>query len=92
MSAFGDVDQDGDLDLVLTGDIAGGTVEKYAILYTNDGSGTFTERATALVGTTEGSLDLFDADADGDLDVLLTGYGDAAFVIQRARLYKNTLP
>ncbi|MDJ0643933.1 MAG: CRTAC1 family protein [Erythrobacter sp.] len=72
---FGDLDGDGDLDLLLGGLESGPTK-----LYLNNGSGSFTD-ATAGSGldraTTEQtiSIALGDYDADGDLDVLMAHWG-----------------
>ena len=71
--AWGDYDNDGDLDLLLTGtrrlSVNQATPETY--LYRNDG-GTFVERSVMQdVYRSEGEW--ADVDGDGDLDVLLTG-------------------
>ena len=64
----GDVDGDGDADLVMGG--RGSQVR----LYTNDGSGTFTDVTSSQlpqrIGTTRG-LALVDVDGDGDLDLAI---------------------
>jgi hypothetical protein len=80
----GDLDGDGDLDVVLTG------LGRAPNLFVNDGHGTFRD-ATERSGLADAggffgnaAVLLFDADGDGDLDVLLTGAGDAV-----DRLYRN---
>jgi hypothetical protein len=69
--AVGDVDGDGDLDLVTT-DYFGGTLK--VLLNggdaTGSNTGTFSKGSTATVGTAVYSLALGDVDGDGDLDVL----------------------
>lgn len=69
---FGDVDGDGDVDLFLT---RWNTPNR---LFINDGKGRFLDRAPenkldVSLESVQGSL--FDADADGDLDIYLVTYG-----------------
>ena len=72
---FGDLDGDGDLDLLLGG-LEGGPTK----LFANDGSGGFTD-VTAGSGFDKASAEqtisvaLGDYDADGDLDVLMAHWG-----------------
>lgn len=69
--AFADVDGDGDLDVIITGLSSNGHVAK---LYTNDGSGNFTEvMGTPFIGIAAGSVAFADIDGDNDQDVLITG-------------------
>lgn len=70
--SFADVDNDNDLDVLITGidslDVA------IALLYSNDGNGIFTEvMNTPFEGTEQGSSAFFDMDNDGDQDLILTG-------------------
>jgi hypothetical protein len=71
---FGDVDGDGDLDL-LVGDAWTTSALPIAHLYLNDGGGRFTESTDALPTNKAGSepvdFDLGDVDGDFDLDVLV---------------------
>ncbi len=70
-AAWGDYDCDGDLDLLLAGHAATG---KIAVLYRNQGDGTFTELlSTGLTGVSHCSTIWGDYDADGDLDVFIGG-------------------
>jgi len=67
-AAWGDYDDDGDLDLYL------GCFGCANILYVNDGDGTFTEATPAgadVGGKTQSSV-FVDYDGDGDLDIALT--------------------
>jgi len=83
-SSWGDFDNDGDLDLVITGTAGGGNISK---LYKNEGSDTFTEvTAASLPGVNTGSSSWGDYDNDGDLDLLLTGNTVSGGI---AKIYKN---
>ncbi|MEM7199025.1 MAG: VCBS repeat-containing protein [Planctomycetota bacterium] len=69
--AFGDVDADGDLDLLL----AQGAYSGFArdLLYVNDGAGHFADVTSTQMPTRaewSSSLSVGDVDADGDLDVV----------------------
>ncbi len=71
-TAFGDYDNDGDLDLVVTGD--DGSHERF-IIFRND-NGTFTNFQEPMgenQGVTYSSIAFGDIDNDGDLDITLTG-------------------
>lgn len=71
---MGDVDGDGDLDLFVGDRFSGGS-GLAAHLYLNDGTGHFTDATANLPTTTAGDVpydfDLFDADRDWDLDLLI---------------------
>ncbi len=70
--AFADVDNDDDLDVLLTG--ITGTEVPISKLYINDGAGNFSELAgAALDGVSSGSVAFADVSSDGNLDVLITG-------------------
>ncbi len=76
---WGDYDNDGDLDLAISGnDGAFGTGTDFSAIYRND-SGTFTDISAGLIAMDGGSLDWGDYDRDGDLDILMTGFsGDSS--------------
>jgi uncharacterized repeat protein (TIGR01451 family) len=85
-AAWGDYDNDGDLDILLVGD--GNDDDYVAMIYRNDGANTFTAAVTdTLTGVYQGSADWGDYDNDGDLDVLLTGGSDNA--PRTATIYRN---
>jgi len=71
--AWGDYDNDGDLDILITGlSDPGGWISK---IYSNNGNNSFTEQTgISLTGVAQGSVAWGDYDNDGDLDILLTGY------------------
>jgi predicted nucleotidyltransferase len=70
--AWGDYDNDGDLDILLTGDSGDSPVAK---VYRNDG-GVFADSGRRMTPSAleSGSVAWGDYDNDGDLDILLTGY------------------
>lgn len=73
--AWGDYDNDGALDVVVTGWM--GTQENYGYItriYHNDGDDTFSELDAGMVGVAAGSVDWGDYDNDGWLDLLITGF------------------
>lgn len=88
--ALADVDGDNDLDLLITGlnlVQQGSPGDRIAKLYTNDGSGNFTEVTnTPFDGVEEGSVAFADVDGDNDQDVLITGRSDAGRI---SKLYLN---
>lgn len=83
--SWGDYDADGDLDLAATG--SGNSLQSSRI-YENQGSGNFVSASVEIQAVTNGSLDWGDYDADGDLDLLVTG---TAAVGQEdiATIYRN---
>jgi hypothetical protein len=93
--AWGDYDNDGDLDLLLTGQTSSGAL--ISKVYSNDPpppgstSRKFVDIAAPLTGVYYGSAAWGDYDNDGDLDILLTGNmnasGEAAGRI--TKIYKN---
>lgn len=84
MAAFGDYDNDGDADLLLSGDIGGAY---YTKLYRNDMGG-FTEVPTNIEGLGAGWSLFFDLDRDGDLDILIMG--NDLSLTPSFKTYKNT--
>ncbi len=83
---LGDFDDDGDLDLVMTGE----SLERpYTLVYRNNLSYGFEDVIAGLPGVTSGRALWGDYDADGDLDLLLTGLTICYEFI--GSIYKNTL-
>lgn len=69
---WGDFDNDGDPDLIITGFNLFTPITK---IYRNNGNNSFTDLpSTGLPVVNNGSAKWGDYDADGDLDILITGY------------------
>ena len=85
-AAWGDYDNDGDLDILLTGYTGPQVgVTFFSKIYRNDG-GTFTDTGISLTGVANGSVAWGDYDNDGDLDILLTGSANGQYV---SKIYRN---
>jgi hypothetical protein len=70
--ALADIDADDDLDLMISGATQGAT--PLTKLYTNDGTGTFTEVVSTLFDTLEnGYFNFGDIDGDTDQDIIYSG-------------------
>ncbi|HWB75776.1 MAG TPA: VCBS repeat-containing protein [Nannocystaceae bacterium] len=73
---FGDLDDDGDLDIVVCDRVVSGD----CLVYQNDGDGNFTELLAAIpfnVGQDINDIDLLDVDRDFDLDLLTNAHAGA---------------
>ncbi|MDX2361565.1 MAG: T9SS type A sorting domain-containing protein [Crocinitomicaceae bacterium] len=71
---FGDVDNDGDQDLLISGESASSFFEPFfTLLYINDGNGSFQVSTSIFENVVNSSLDFGDIDSDGDLDILILG-------------------
>jgi PKD repeat protein/predicted nucleotidyltransferase len=86
-SAWGDYNNDGNLDLILTGDTGPNRISK---VYRNNGNNTFTEESDIILpNITSGSVAWGDYDNDGDLDLILTGTIYSGYAI--SKIYTNNL-
>lgn len=84
--AWGDYDNDGDLDLLFGGNSNDGFITR---VYRNDG-GTFVDASAGLLAVLWSSGAWGDYDNDGDLDIMLIGY-DPVAQVARSILYRNDL-
>jgi len=83
--AWGDYDNDGDLDVIITGLDSGNNAATK--LYKNEGNDSFTEvSGLPIPGTFIGDVAWGDFDGDGDLDIIIQGYTTAS---QITTLYEN---
>ena len=85
--AWGDFNNDGFLDFVLTGVDA--QTNTHAQVFRNNGNGTFTDLNAGLVAFQSGTATWADFNNDGFADLLLTGYSPASGNAT-AKLYRNT--
>ena len=82
--AWGDYDNDGDLDLALAGQSTSTT--RVSIIYRNEGGGGFVNASESLVAVNACSVAWGDYDGDDDLDLVLAGYTGSAMV---SKVYRN---
>ena len=91
-AAFADIDNDGDNDLLVTGDRSEWGLDQpenyIAKLYKNDGLGNFTEvMGTPFIGVDIAHLAFADVDGDNDQDVLIVGRDHSYYL--NTSLYLN---
>lgn len=87
VSKWSDLDNDGDLDLLLSGIEFTSTVSAKTILYVNESNGTFSEvELPQITGVQFGELVIEDFDNDNDNDIVLLGNSEFG---QNIGLYKN---
>jgi hypothetical protein len=84
-SDVGDIDNDGDLDIIVSGQASGSVLTR---IYLNNGSGNFNDAGiTNLTGLSLCSITLADYDNDGDLDIFMMGRNQAN--VKTTRLFRN---
>ena len=89
---WGDYDNDGNLDILLTGATGSDPVfNPVSKIYRNNGNNTFTEQTQiSLTGVLAGSATWGDFDNDGDLDILLSGSIDYPYNSKGIfKIYRN---
>jgi len=86
--AWGDYDNDGDLDLVLTG-YRTNSLDASSTVYRNDGNNVFTDIQAGLIGMYWGFAHWGDSDNDGDLDLLIGGHHRTPSIVGVTLLYRN---
>lgn len=72
VSSWADVDNDGDLDVILTGQVDVNS-EPVSFLYLNDGDGNFSNSDNIITGVLNGSVNWIDLDNNGFVDLILSG-------------------
>lgn len=83
--ASADVDNDGDADIIISGQDAQGTL--LCTLYLNNGLGAFQiEPSTPFMGVYDGAISFIDVEDDGDQDVIIAGQNSSSW---SASLYIN---
>ena len=82
--AWGDYNNDGRPDVVITGAADGGAL--VAAIWRNDGGGIFTDIGANLPGMDLGFVAWGDYDNDGDLDLLFGGNSNEGWI---TRIYRN---
>ncbi|MDX2285615.1 MAG: FG-GAP-like repeat-containing protein [Bacteroidia bacterium] len=85
-AAWGDYDNDGDLDILLSGNDNGTRITE---VYVNNGSGSFTPANAGLNGIEQGRAVWGDYNNDGWLDILLSGKDGNGTANAATQLYAN---
>ncbi|MDR0699576.1 MAG: T9SS type A sorting domain-containing protein [Tannerella sp.] len=83
--AVGDVDNDGDLDVLFAGEMRYAPHAYQGGLYINDGQGNFTYKECPVMPGFRACIDLGDIDGDGDLDILFGGHKNGGIYEANAR-------
>jgi len=84
--SWGDYNNDGKLDLIITGLVGANSISE---IYRNDGNDMFTAINSGLPGVSNSSVSWGDYDSDGDLDLLLSGSTGSYEITE---IYRNDGP
>jgi hypothetical protein len=88
--ATADYDNDGDMDVVVSGWRGNDDLGALLKVYRNDGGWTFAEAAGNFEGFIGGDLNWADMDADGDLDLIASGDRRGSWTsLPTTRVYEN---
>lgn len=87
-AAWGDYDNDADLDVAISGCVTGGCGTSVTRIFRNDGADVFTDIGAGLTGVYMGMAAWADYDNDGMLDLAITGSSSGLFD-RRTVLYHN---
>ncbi|KPA14959.1 hypothetical protein MHK_004834, partial [Candidatus Magnetomorum sp. HK-1] len=82
--AFGDYDNDDDIDILITGGTESNEI--FAKVYQNTGGSFNEDTEIKLIDVCCGNSEFGDYDNDGDLDILISGYTGSDYI---ARVYQN---
>ena len=86
-----DMDNDGDLDLFVTGWNSSGPEELYSQLYFNDGAGIFSQdQFNEIINLAEANSKFSDLDGDGDQDLIISGLHDSNLVAHTKIYFNNS--
>jgi len=83
--AWGDYDNDGDLDLAICGSMVHGSGQRVTRVYKNE-SGTFSDSEIPFQGVSWGDIIWGDYDNDGNIDLFLSGDTGSGYI---TKVYKN---
>jgi len=86
---FGDIDDDGDQDLIIVGQFYYYSNHIEIKLYTNDGSGNFELVKDTSFIEVLGTVKFIDIDGDNALDLFISGIFEEGFMGKNSAIYKN---